>query len=239
MTVRHPPIKRVRWRRAYRVLPSRYPPIALFERIAEPDDWDALIEIESMTNPRIRNEIGEIQLVPAAERVSGSGASWVMGAFTHIGRPSRFSDGSYGVYYSARTRLCSVVETIYHTGKFLAATSEPPCDLDMMVLIGGIEAELHDVCTVGPRLRAIYDPNDYAASQRLARELRAAGSAGLVYRSVRLPGGECAAAFRPKAIRPLPRPERYLIYHWDGERIDRYWDYSEQQWLARPGAMSR
>ena len=154
-----------------------------------------------------------------------------MGAFTHIGWPSRFSDGSYGVYYSARSRDCAVAETTYHTGRFLAATREPPCELDMRVLVGGIAALLHDLRRAPRRFRSVYDPDDYTASQALARTLHAAGSSGIVYRSVRLESSECAAVFRPRAVRPLPRGDTHLLYHWDGERIDRYWDYGAERWI--------
>ena len=43
---RPPPRRRVSWRKTYRIIPTRYPPISLFERVADPEDWDALIEIE-------------------------------------------------------------------------------------------------------------------------------------------------------------------------------------------------
>ena len=97
-----PPLRRVRWSRTYRIIPSRYPPVQLFERIGDSEDWEALAEVESLTNDRIRQEIGEISLVPQGERVSGAGASWVMAPFTHLGHPTRFSDGTHGVYYCAR-----------------------------------------------------------------------------------------------------------------------------------------
>jgi len=230
--VRRPPPKtHVTWRHTYRIIAARYPPVALFERVADPADWEALLEVESLTNERIRDAVGSIRLVPLEERVSGPGAGWVMGAFTHIGWPSRFSDGSYGVYYTARSRDCAVAETAYHTGRFLAATSEPPCELDMRVLVAGIDAVLHDLRGDPRRFQPVHDPNDYTASQALGRTLHTAGSSGIVYRSVRLASSECAAAFRPRAVRPLPRGDTYLLYHWDGERIDRYWDYAADRWI--------
>lgn len=221
---------RVAWRRSYRIIAARYPPVALFERIADPADWEALLEIESLTNDRLRDAVGDIRLVPPAERVSGPGAGWVMGAFTHIGWPSRFSDGAYGVYYAAHTRACAVAETAYHTGRFLAASGEASCEVDMRVLVGGIAARLHDVRGAAARYRALYDPDDYGAAQALGRALHAAGSWGIVYRSVRLAGGTCAAAFRPRAVRPLPRGDAHLLYHWDGARITRYFDYARDRW---------
>ena len=118
-------VTRVRWTEAFRAINSRYPPVDVFEHVADPSDWDALLRLEEMTNPRLREEWGEIARVPPAERPSGPGSSWIMSAFTHIGWPSRFSDGTYGVYYAARALETAVRETAYHFGRFLGATAEP------------------------------------------------------------------------------------------------------------------
>lgn len=98
-----PPIRRVRWTSATRVIASKFPPIHLYERVSpDPAVWDALIAAEMLTNPRLRDEAGEIRLVPPEERVTGPGATYVMAPFTHVNpRGSRFSDGAYGVYYAA------------------------------------------------------------------------------------------------------------------------------------------
>ncbi len=229
--MRRTPAKvRVTWRRTYRIIPARYPPIALFERVAKASDWDALLAVEGLTNERLRDEVGDVRLVAPEDRVTGPGASWVMAAFTHIGRPSRFSDGSYGVYYTARTRNCAIAETAYHFGRFFAATGESPCDLDMRVLIGGVDALLHDIRRA--RMRDVYDADDYTASQAFGTALRASGSSGLVYRSVRLPSSECVAAYRPRVVGPLPAGNAFLLYHWDGVRIDRYYDYATDRWQS-------
>jgi len=229
---RRPPTARVLWRRSFRIIPTRYPPIALFERIADPADWDDLLEIESLTNDRIRDEVGEIRLVAPEERVSGPGATWVMGTFTHIGRPTRFSDGSYGVYYAARTLDASIAESAYHAARFFSATAEPAAEMTMRVLVGGIDAVLHDLRRSRLRFRTVFALDDYSAAQALARELHASGSNGIVYPGVRLAGSECVAAFRPRVVRPMPRHEGHLRYHWDGTRVDRYWDYATEEWTA-------
>ena len=226
-----PPTRRVRWSESYRIIPSRFPPIQLFERLGDPADWETLAEIESLTNDRVREEIGEISIVPVDERVSGPGASWVMACFTHIGRPSRFSDGRFGVYYCARRRDCAVAETAYHMGRFFAATDEAPTHVEMRVLIARIDATLHDVRGDDPRWHEVHAPDDYTASQGLGRRLRDLGSNGVVFRSVRLEGGECIGAFRPKAV-GVPIQGAHLRYHWNGVRIDRYFDYGEQRWLG-------
>ncbi len=219
---------RVRWAHAYRAINSRYPPIDVFERIAEPSDWDALLAIEQLTNPRVRQEWGEISLVPPEERVSGPGASWLMGAFTHIGHPSRFTDGSYGVYYAARDLLTAVKETSYHFARFLSATHEPRgSEVEMRVLVSSqIDEKFHDIRRGYPEL---HHPEDYAPSQTFARSVRADGANGLIYNSVRADEAPCLAVFRPKAI-PRPRQGPHLRYHFDGSRIDRFFQFGQEDW---------
>ena len=93
---------RVDWPGAVRIIRSLHPPIDLFEDIADPADWPLLIAAEQKTNPRLAATIGRLDLVPAARRVSGPGASYLMAPLTHAtpDRPSRFSDGSFGVLYA-------------------------------------------------------------------------------------------------------------------------------------------
>jgi RES domain len=228
-----PPVHRVRWPAAHRIVPSRYPPVQLFERLSDdPADWEALAEIESLTNPRIRDEIGEIRLVPADERVSGPGASWVMAPFTHVNpRGSRFSDGSYGVYYAARELPTAIAETVFHMGRFYAATRDPPHAEDMRVLTGRIGTNFHDIRGDDPSWAPLLDPDSYVASRAFGRRLRADDSNGVVYPSVRRAGGQCVGAFRPKAV-GLPIQGRHLQYQWDGSRISRYFDYAEDRWVV-------
>ena len=211
-----PPKKRIRWKQACRIVPSRFPPVGLFDRIAAPDDLEAVYAIEALTNPRLRQELGELSLVPRERRISGPGSTPVMAAFTHLSpEGSRFSDGSYGVFYAAHSVATAVEETVYHRELFLAATHEPPIDLQMRCYGTTIDATLHDVRGGWPD---VHDPHSYVVSQALGRQLRASGSNGVVFSSARDPGGECVAAFYPDVVAPCVQMGHY-IYRWDGERI--------------------
>lgn len=223
-------VARVRWAHAYRVINSRYPPVDVFERIADPADWDALLALEELTNSRARDAWGEIALVPSSERVSGPGASCVMAAFTHVGRSSRWSDGSYGVYYAAAALETAIRETAYHFGRFLAASSEPRGTLlELRVLVSErVARRYHDVRSGHPELHL---RDDYGPPQAFARPLRGAGSNGIVYRSVRHAGGTCLAVLRPKAI-AIPRQSAHLRYRFDGARVDRWFRIGDREWQA-------
>jgi len=213
------PVTEVVWEPSWRIIPSRYPPINLFERVADPADLEAVIAVESLTNPRLRDEVGDLRLVPPEDRVSGPGSSLIMAAFTHLNPDgSRFSDGSFGVFYAAREIETAIAETKHHRALFMRATNQGRMELDMRVYVVDLAARLHDLRGMQADHPLVYHDNDYAAGQQLASRLRKKGSNGIAYDSLRREGGACVAVFRPRFLSNC-RQERHLCYLWDGERI--------------------
>jgi RES domain len=154
-----------------------------------------------------------------------------MAAFTHLNpKGSRFSDGSYGVYYVGREFETALRETAYHFGRIAADSGDATRYEDMRVLVSRIDARFHNLETV-PRVAQarLLDSDSYAASQPFGAWLREAGSNGLVYPSVRHRGGRCVAAFRPKAV-GVPVQTKHLKYHYDGRRVVQYFDYEKEVW---------
>ena len=220
-------MSRVIWRPSYRLVPSRFLPIQLFERVSRPEDLDAVFAFESLTNDRLREEAGEIHLVPPADRISGPGASPIMAAFTHRNpEGSRFSDGSFGVYYAAHALETAVWETAHHRARFLRATKQGAMEIDMRCYLANIDAELADIRGQQKRRRDLYDPASYAASQPYGVKLRAQGAGGIVYDSVRHAGGECIAVFKPRLLK-FAVQGAHLCFAWDGERIARWYEKSD------------
>ena len=72
----------------------------------------------------MRDELGELHARAPEERVSGPGATPVMAAFTHLNpEGSRFSDGTYGVYYAAHSLETAIAEVSHHRAVFLRRTT--------------------------------------------------------------------------------------------------------------------
>jgi len=157
-----------------------------------------------------------------------------MASFTHINRRgSRFSDGTFGVYYAAAELETAIAETVHHFEVFARDSGDPVRKEDMRVLVGAVAEDFEDVAALAePRRTPLLDPDNYAASQVYARALRDDGAIGVVYPSVRHPTGTCIGAFRPRAV-SIPRQERHLKYRWNGERVDRYFDYVLDVWIER------
>lgn len=202
------------WRKAYRLINSSFPPLGVFEDTLDPEDLDMAFAIEAMTNDRLREEAGMLQRVAPGDRVSGPGSTAVMAAFTHIGNGSRFTDGTYGVYYCASSVDAAIAETKFHQERFLAATREANVEITMRAYVNKVVKPLVDV----RGMPELHQPEltTYGVSQAFAREQRDGKTWGLLYRSVRLEGHECVAAFRPQAV-SLPVQGAHFRYVWDAK----------------------
>ena len=213
----------VNWIRSHRIIRTVYPAVSLFEDIADPADWDLIASAEAKTNPRVREQVGNLSLVPQHRRPrGGAGASLVMGAFTHASRdrPSRFTDGSFGIWYCGDRAEVAIAETAFHFELFMKATDEPAGDADFRELVSGIEGRLVDLRV--DHYAALLSPREYAAGQALGRQIHAADGDGIVYPSVRWPSRQAAALFWPDRVRLPVTQARHLRYHWNGTRMDGY-----------------
>ncbi|GAC1412672.1 MAG: RES family NAD+ phosphorylase [Candidatus Velthaea sp.] len=202
----------------WRIIPSRYPVVGIWDRVSDPNDIDDFIAIEGLTNARVRDEAGEISSVRQSDRIAGPGSTPIMAAFAHS-RPGRFNDSTFSAYYAGLSEEAAVAESRASRERFLRATAEPSIDLDMRAYIARVSGTLADVR--GRRQSdPIYDPDSYAASQPFARAIYDADKLdGVVYRSVRLwKSGECVAVNRPRCL-SNSRATRHFVYRWDGGRI--------------------
>lgn len=213
------PSSALAWRPCYRIIPSRFPPIDLFESVNDSaDDWALLNELEGETSARLREQAGAIHLIRDEDRRYGPGFTPIMAAFCHFpASGSRFSDGTFGVYYCALAEATAIAETVYHAERFMAASNEPPLMLQQRVYLSDLKGELIDLRKQSDT-QALLSPNSWRASQPLGRSAWMAHADGIVYPSVRDPGGECAAVLRPPVL-SATRQGRHLGYDWDGERI--------------------
>lgn len=222
-----PAKRRIRWKAQYRIIPTRIPLADLFERLdLDEDEKRALWALQARVNPRIRQELGDLQLVRHGDMLHGPHASIVMGAFTHTRNPTRFSDGCIGIYYAARTLQTAIHETVYHKALYARERSVRAQYFHMRAWVGTVRKPCYDVR--GKGYAPLHEPDDYGAPQRFTRELlkEDPDAYGIVYASVRHPGGDCLAALRPVTV-SLPTQGPHLVYHWNGDRITHVVEQSE------------
>lgn len=198
----------------YRIIPSHYPPINIFEEYyLSNEDMEIAFYLEGLTNDRLKNEAGSLTLVEKEDWVYGSGASVVMAAFTHIGNPSRFTDGSYGVYYAGDSIEVSIAETMHHMRLRLIATKEASAEFTVRCYVDQIKKPFIDL--FGREYLSLRT-DDYKPSQQFAAKQKKEKAWGLYYPSVRHHNGACIAVLRPSAI-SLPVQNAHYRYLWNGE----------------------
>jgi len=159
-----------------------------------------------------------------------------MAAFTHLNPlGSRFSDGSWGVYYAADSLDTAVAEVTYHRSLFLARTAEEAIDIDLRWLHADLMDKLHDLRGQGASMPHVYNPDHYGPSQDLGRTLRSQGSAGIVFESMRRPQGQCVAVFKPRALSNA-RTAGHISLHWDGRAISHWFEKGapHAMWSGQP-----
>jgi hypothetical protein len=205
----------------YRLIPSKFPPISLFEDVASHQDFEILYKIQAITNPRLRQEVGNLHCVPVDERPYGiRGCSYALGPFVHLNPAgSRFSRGHFGVYYAAIDVQTAIAETRHHQEKYFSSIEGLKYDrLSMRCLKTTFSASLHDISADQYRQSDWYHPDDYQQSQLLGDQLKKSQSQGVLYDSVRNPGHLCFGLFTPKVISDVVQSAHYS-YIWDGAKI--------------------
>jgi hypothetical protein len=202
----------------HRLIPSKFPPVSLFDWASSQEELEQIAFLEGLTNERLQAELGRIHLITKEDWVGGPGTTSLMAAFTHIGFPSRFGDGSYGVYYAASSLKTAINETVFHRERFYSASNETSCSISMREYIAKIKKPLVDITNKKYDDFLNPDPDFYYQSQAFGKKIHDEKQWGLFYPSVRDTYGTCMAIFRPPAL-TIPTQGCHLRYIWDGTRI--------------------
>ena len=146
-------------------------------------------------------------------------SSVVMAAFCHPrGGGARFNGSNRGAWYAGRSLRTAHAEVIYHRTQELSEIGIYDTFVQVRAYHADFHAIFHDIRKLGsPSGDSVYDLYSYSASQAFARFLFDSGSNGIVYRSVRDPGGECIVCFRPKLVESV-REGPHFEYRWNGTR---------------------
>ncbi|MBV6825998.1 RES family NAD+ phosphorylase [Pseudomonas sp. PD9R] len=204
---------------AFRLVNSKFPPIALFEDVASEDEFELLYQIQALTNPRLKNEVGHLEMIPRGEIPFGiPGCSYAAAPFTHVNPAgSRFSDGRFGVLYLADSMDTALAEVRHHQSLYWS--NVPNLNYERFVFRGlscvFVEAGMKDA-TALPMTDPVYAPDDYSHSRTLGRSLKDAGCPGLRYHSVRLPGSHCWALMTPRVVSSIIQAAHYEMV-WNGK----------------------
>jgi hypothetical protein len=202
-----------------RLIASRFPSVGILDRVASPEDLQAIFELEAWTNDRISAELGILNRIPTNQWVTGRpGSTVIMAAFCHP-RPdgARFNDSKRGAWYAADTVDGAHAEIVYHRTREFEEIGVFDSRAQYRLYLADFSAEFHELSATDAAHKPYMDPNSYVQSQSLASQLVGQGSNGIVYPSVRKPGATCVACFMPPLVQKV-RQSHHFEYQWHGSR---------------------
>ena len=134
---------------------------------------------------------------------------------------SRFSDGSYGVWYGCDGVEATVHETAYHWYWGLlsdAGFENETVRIERKLYLVACDAALLNFKDALENHPDLLHKTDYLLTQRVGARIHHEGHPGLVLPSVRYPSGLTYAVFNA-AVLSRPRPHSQLTYRLDHGRV--------------------
>ncbi|NKM20553.1 RES domain-containing protein [Rhizobium laguerreae] len=198
-------------RPSYRLIPSQFPPIGLFETVTRAADLQAVMELVGWTNDRLVAD--RIQRLPKDQWVYGvANASIVMAAFLHVASGGmRFNGPDLGAWYAADDLKTAAAEVGHHLRREAVARGVATMARTYRSYSAKLIGDYLDIRGEQTLRPDVYDGTSYAASQVLGEEVRSSGGAGILYDSVRLRGGVAIVAHRPRNIQGVVQADHFEI----------------------------
>ncbi len=206
---------------SFRLVPSQFPPIGLFDTVARAADLEAAMELAGWTNDRLVAE--RIARLPQAEWVYGrANASIVMAAFLHgAAGGMRFSGPELGAWYAAASLTTAVAEVAHHLRREAVATGAATIRRKFRTYTTALSGSYLDIRGQQAARPDVYASDSYAASQVLGESIRLSGGDGLLFDSLRHAGGSNVVAHHPSNVLDVVQADHYEIQtHAVGRRID-------------------
>jgi RES domain-containing protein len=223
-----PPVTEVRLRNTHRLIPSKYSESGtVLSRIADNQgDIEDLLELDNATNDRLLGEEGRLPGISVHELVYGVDYAHIVNAsFTHASPDGgRFNGPERGAWYAGLARETALTEVAFHKQRQLEEIAWAEIEVSTFDdYLADFTMPVHDLTADKPQfkkyLREEPIPECYAEPQKLAQQLLAQQSNGILYPSVRQTRGTCIVCFRPALVYFVRRGARLELSVQAGVRI--------------------
>lgn len=183
----------------------------LFDDLSDaPANWQLAQQVEDAVKPPPYQSHTPIIHRPFEDAHWAHAIDWPFKHWQH----SRFSDGSFGVWYGCAAVDTSVYETAYHwvSGFLRDAGFERESILaERKVYEVHCDAALLDFRPLSSDYPGLLHPSDYGYTQAIGARLQREGHPGLITCSARHPGGQNYAVFNA-AVLSAPQTHCLLSY---------------------------
>jgi hypothetical protein len=215
-----PPLAQIRRFDTHRLIPAKYSANleSVLTRVADNDEHlQHIFELDNATNARLEAEENLRPGITQRELVFNVPHYRIINAaFTHpnpLG--ARFSTSDRGAWYAGFELATSKAEIIFHKSvEFAEVNWREREELQYDEYLADFTGSFHDLRPVTEntdQFAACLDPDSYIESQKLTVKLLEHGSLGIIYPSVRRPGGTCIACFQPSVVANVRKGNRFKL----------------------------
>ncbi len=202
-----------------RLIPSRFADVedSVLAPLADTEDvLRDLFTLDNATSERLRGEYGGLPGIGVDELVFGVPNFRIINAAYTYPRPegSRFNDGERGAWYCGFSAETSLAEITFHKTVEYMEIDRFDDSVTYQAMLADFTSTFHDIRGIAAYAGCL-DPTSYIESQQLANDLLDSGSMGVIYPSVRHPGGDCLACFRPALVGNVRKGPAFRL-SWSG-----------------------
>jgi RES domain-containing protein len=188
--------------------------------LVDQNELNDLAEIEGATSTRLRAQDSGMDSLNANEFVYGvPHAHFINAAFAYA-KPkelNRFNGPGRGAWYAALDVQTCLEEVAFHMSEFLERAGSFDAVVEYAEMFASMAGEFLDLRGVDHASLGPDTTVSYMQGNALADAARARGLNGIIYPSVRHPGGTCLAALRPHAVQSVAPGDLYRLT-WDGSK---------------------
>lgn len=210
----------------YNLIPSRFPPVPLYERLAS-ERSDKFDEIETLTNPRIREKQRLIQKNMAKDESCPSLQNWNHAPFAYSNpEGSRFFNPNINCLEASTDPQTALATSVRKRERFLQRTSEAPINLDMRMFSRKITGKFADARRL---------PMSLGRVERwdLGYQIAKLAIDGVIFKSHLRPAGDCISVLKGQLLGKTVQGNHYRFV-WDGEKIRALYSYNEDAKVIDP-----
>ncbi|MCJ2086730.1 RES domain-containing protein [Methylobacterium sp. E-005] len=195
----------------YRLIPSRFPPVAVYDGLVSPDRLEALAAVEDLTNPRLRSQVRIAKVAGEDPASSTRLQNWNLAPFAY-GNPegSTFFDEERPCLEVAADPQTALAVSVARRERFLARTEEAPVGLDMRMFKTPVEGRFLDLLA--------YDAERLQAQARILGGRLPDDVDGILFHPVERPSAMAISVVTGVALGRTLQTSHFR-YMWDGSRI--------------------
>jgi hypothetical protein len=206
----------------YQLIPSRFPPVDVYERLESPELRAAALELEQRTNPRLAAMRHVEEAPKPGEKAANQFQNWNHAPFAYKNPAGTYFLGpAFGVAEMAAELTSALVFALRRREEFFSSTSEPPLGQDMRVLCRRVTGTFVDLTAIDPAL-------PQAERWKIGQKLYEDGATGMIHRRSGYAEDRFLSVLDGRVLGRALQGAHYRFI-WDGKAVKSIYDFNNKE----------